>query len=97
LALHPEKTKIVYCKLANRPVDYPICQFDFLGYTFRPRSVMNRTGKLTVGFTPAVSNKAAKAMRQELRRTWLWRRSDGSGANRKAGCERSYMQDTLSS
>jgi RNA-directed DNA polymerase len=76
LALHPEKTKIVYCKQANRPVDYPICQFDFLGYTFRPRSVMNRTGKLSVGFTPAVSNKAAKAMRQELRRTWLWRRSD---------------------
>ena len=37
---------------------------------------MNRMGKLAVGFTPAVSNKAAKAMRQELRRKWLWRRSD---------------------
>ncbi|RQT02021.1 MULTISPECIES: group II intron reverse transcriptase/maturase [Burkholderia] len=76
LALHPDKTKIVYCKQANRPVGYPTCQFDFLGFTFRPRSVMNRMGKLSVGFTPAVSNKAAKAMRQELRRKWLWRRSD---------------------
>jgi RNA-directed DNA polymerase len=23
LALHPDKAKIVYCKQANRPVDYP--------------------------------------------------------------------------
>lgn len=76
LALHPEKTKIVYCKQANRPVDYPIYQFDFLGYTFRPRSVMNRMGKLCVGFTPAVSNKAARAMRQGMRRKGLLRRYD---------------------
>ncbi|QUN31979.1 reverse transcriptase (plasmid) [Cupriavidus sp. KK10] len=76
LALHPEKTKIVYCKQANRPVDYPIYQFDFLGHTFRPRSVMNRMGKLCVGFTPAVSNKAARAMRQGMRRKGLLRRYD---------------------
>ncbi|WP_459570325.1 reverse transcriptase domain-containing protein, partial [Cupriavidus sp. 8B] len=56
LDLHPEKTKIVYCKQANRHASYPICQFDFLGYTFRPRSVRNRVGKLSVGFLPAVSN-----------------------------------------
>ncbi|MCO4883536.1 transposase, partial [Paraburkholderia caribensis] len=31
---------------------------------------------LSVGFIPAVSNKAAKAMRQELRRKRLLRRSD---------------------
>ncbi|KAI3603867.1 Retron-type RNA-directed DNA polymerase (plasmid) [Cupriavidus necator H850] len=73
LALHPEKTKIVYCKQANRPVDYPIYQFDFLGHTFRPQSVMNRMGKLCVGFTPAVSNKAARAMRQGMRRKGLLR------------------------
>jgi RNA-directed DNA polymerase len=76
LDLHPEKTKIVYCKQANRRADYPICQFDFLGYTFRPRSVMNRMGKLSVGFTPAVSNKAARAMRQAMRRKGLLRRYD---------------------
>ena len=66
----------MYCKQANRRADYPICQFDFLGYTFRPRSVMNRMGKLSVGFTPAVSNKAARAMRQEMRRKGLLRRYD---------------------
>ena len=31
LVLHPEKTKVVYCKDTNRKGEYPICQFDFLG------------------------------------------------------------------
>lgn len=76
LALHPEKTKIVFCKQANRRADYPIIQFDFLGYTFRPRSVKTRTGKLSVSFIPAVSNKAAKAMRQQMRRGGPFHRYD---------------------
>ena len=42
LRLHPEKTKIVYCKDANRPGEYPERSFDFLGYTFRPRSAIGR-------------------------------------------------------
>ena len=37
LVLHPEKTKVVYCKDTNRRGEHPILQFDFLGYTFRPR------------------------------------------------------------
>ncbi|MFC4523823.1 reverse transcriptase domain-containing protein [Cupriavidus pinatubonensis] len=76
LDLHPEKTKIVYCKQANRHASYPLCQFDFLGYTFRPRSVRSQGGKLSVGFVPAVSNKAAKAMRQEMRRRSVLHRYD---------------------
>ena len=36
LTLHPEKTKIVYCKDDDRRGDYPNQKFDFLGYTFRP-------------------------------------------------------------
>jgi hypothetical protein len=35
LVLHPEKTKIVYCKDANRRGDFPIISFDFLGFQFR--------------------------------------------------------------
>jgi RNA-directed DNA polymerase len=31
----PEKTKIVYCKDANRRGDFPIISFDFLGFQFR--------------------------------------------------------------
>ncbi len=77
LELHPEKTKIVYCKDANRRGTYPVTKFDFLGYEFRPRETMNpRTGELFVAFTPAVSPKAAKAMRLEIRRWHLHRRTD---------------------
>src|SRR5207244_4840517 len=62
LELHPEKTKIVYCKddLRKRK-NYPNETFDFLGYSFQPRRSKNRKGKFFINFSPAVSNKAAKA------------------------------------
>jgi len=76
LQLHPLKTKIVYCKDANRHGSYRQRQFDFLGYTFRPRQSMNRAGKLFVSFAPAVSNQAGKVMRQRIRRWKLHLRND---------------------
>lgn len=76
LELHPQKTKIAYCKDANRRGNYPEQRFDFLGYTFRPRRSKNRHGELFVSFAPAVSDKAAKAMHQTMRRWKLHHRSD---------------------
>lgn len=76
LELHPHKTTIVYCKDANRRGSYPEQRFDFLGYTFRPRSSKNRTGQLFVSFAPAVSAKAASAMRQRIRRWRLHQPND---------------------
>ena len=76
LELHPEKTKIVYCKDEDRRGDYPNRKFDFLGYTFQARRSKNRWGKYFVNFSPAVSNKAAKSMRQTMRRWRLHERSD---------------------
>lgn len=67
LELHPDKTRIVYCKDANRTGSSEHEQFTFLGYTFRPRLAKNRRGQHFVGFLPAVSNEAAKAIRQEVR------------------------------
>ncbi len=67
LELHPEKTRVVYCKDDDRKEEHPEIKFDFLGYTFRPRRSMNRNGKFFINFTPAVSNKACKAMRQKIR------------------------------
>ena len=64
LELCSEKTKIVYCKDTKRTEEYPEQSFDFLGYTFRPRSVRNnRDGQFFVSLSPAVSRKALKAMR----------------------------------
>src|SRR3982751_4398028 len=34
LQMHPDKTRIVYCKDGSRTGRYPRTQFDFLGYTF---------------------------------------------------------------
>jgi len=76
LELHPHKTKIVYCKDANRPGNYPEQRFDFLGYTFRPRSSKNAAGRMFVSFAPAVSEKATKAIRQRMRRWRLHQRND---------------------
>src|ERR1700731_1007150 len=76
LELHPEKTKVVYCKDDDRRRTYPHEKFDFLGYTFRPRRSKNRTGKFFVNFSPAVSDKAVKAIRVEIRSWDLHLRSD---------------------
>ena len=76
LELHPQKTKIVYCKDSNRQQDFPERSFDFLGFTFRPRTAMTHSGRLFVSFSPAVSNRAAKAMRQTVRRWRLHFRND---------------------
>jgi hypothetical protein len=76
LVLHPQKTKLVYCRDANRKGDYPVQTFDFLGYEFRPRTAVWRGGKLGVSFLPAASPKALKAIRQTVRRWALHRRSD---------------------
>ena len=67
LKLHPEKTRIVYCKEDGRPGSHEHIKFDFLGYTFQPRRAKNRWGKYFIGFLPAISNKAAKAIRQTIR------------------------------
>lgn len=67
LELHPDKTKIVYCKDSNRKGSYQNEKFDFLGYTFRPRSSRNRFGKVFVNFSPAMSDKAKKNARDKIR------------------------------
>ncbi len=78
LEVHPDKTRIVYCKDEYRRATYANERFDFLGYTFRPRLSKSRVGKHFVNFSPAVSDDALKAMSREL---WSWRlncRSDKS-------------------
>lgn len=70
LELHPEKTRIVYCKDDDRRGEYHETKFDFLGYTFRPRRSKSRHGKFFINFTPGVSRTASKAMRNKIRQ---WR------------------------
>jgi RNA-directed DNA polymerase len=67
LELHPEKTKIVYCKDGRRKETHENESFDFLGFTFRPRTSMDRRGVRFVNFSPAISGEAAKRIRKEIR------------------------------
>jgi RNA-directed DNA polymerase len=67
LELHPEKTRIIYCRDVNRKGDHPVHSFTFLGYTFRPRKSIDKYGRVYVNFTPAVSRDALKSMRQTIR------------------------------
>ena len=78
LEVHPQKTQVVYCKDSLRRGTYPKQQFDFLGFTFRPRKSKDRFGRHFTNFTPAVSSKAAKKMRHTMRRWAVHRRSDKS-------------------
>ena len=76
LTLHPDKTRIVYCKDDDRRGTYLHEKFDFLGYTFRARRSKNRWGKYFVNFSPGVSNAATKAIREEIRCWQLRCRAD---------------------
>jgi RNA-directed DNA polymerase len=78
LEMHPVKTKIVYCKDDDRRGSYSVTSFDFLGYTFRARRSKNKRGKHFINFSPAMSNRAGKAIRQEIRSWQMPKRSDKS-------------------
>ncbi len=58
LRLHPDKTKIVYCKDDRRRLDYGQTAFTFLGFTFRTRTARGKSGRLFASFQPAISNDA---------------------------------------
>ena len=66
LELNQEKTRIVYCKDADRMEDHTDISFDFLGYTFRPRLAKNKHGKIFVSFLPGMSDKAVKRVKEEV-------------------------------
>src|SRR5260370_37781488 len=72
----PQKTKIVYCKDANRRGDFPNQSLDFLGFSCRSRKTMWQGHIHAHGFMPAASPKALKAISRTIRRWTLHHRSD---------------------
>jgi hypothetical protein len=67
LRLHPDKTRIVYCKGRKRSGAYEHTSFTFLGYTFGPRGARAKTGACLFRFSPAVSRDALKKTGREVR------------------------------
>jgi RNA-directed DNA polymerase len=73
LELHPDKTKIVYCRDSNRNEEHKNVSFTFLGYTFKPRKAKSQNGKEFTSYIPAISLKAKTSILEEINR-WrlLW-------------------------
>ena len=70
LTLNEEKTKIVHCEDSNRREGGEDCEnsFDYLGYEFRPRAARNgNTGQVFTAFTPAMSKKAVKKIKETMK------------------------------
>jgi group II intron reverse transcriptase/maturase len=76
LRLHPDKTRIVYCKDGRRREEHEHTSFTFLGYEFRARGARDRTGKKFTGFLPAISPQALKAKGDRLREMRIDHRTD---------------------
>ncbi len=81
LELHPDKTKIVYCKDSNRRGDFERTSFAFLGYTFQPRQARRKDGVKFTCFLPAISKEALKKIGKQVRSWRLHRRTGSSAAD----------------
>ena len=77
LDLHPEKTKIVYCKNYRRKEEYEKVQFTFLGFSFQPRSYRSKQqqGEF-LGYGAAISADAQKAINEKIKETKFHRWSE---------------------
>lgn len=77
VVLHPDKTKIVYCKDSRRRLDYDQVTFTFCGYAFRPRMAFDRNRKqVYTGFLPAVSPDKLTEMSRKLAAWRIHRRTN---------------------
>jgi group II intron reverse transcriptase/maturase len=77
LEVHPDKTRIIYCKDTNRKNKYQNQSFVFLGYEFRARGCKNsKNGILFSNFSPAASPNAVKSMSQTIRETRVRKRTE---------------------
>jgi len=69
LELHPEKTKIVYCKNYQRNDKHDNESFTFLSYSFQPRTIKSKfgKGKRLLVFGAAICNAAKTSVRSAMK------------------------------
>jgi group II intron reverse transcriptase/maturase len=67
LQLHPDKTRIVYCKDGRRRGSYEHTSFTFLGFTFQQRRMRAKNGNQFSSFNPAISKDALNRLGAEVR------------------------------
>ncbi len=86
LELHPQKTKIVYCKDKDRKNEYSNTEFDFLGYTFKGVFIKSRTGKMGINFIASASKKSNELFRAKIKAMEI---------HKKTGCKLDIIAEWL--
>lgn len=76
LEVNERKSKIAYCKNANRKGIYKVVKFDFLGFTFQPRPTSTKTGQMFLGFDCAISTKSKKKITEVFRKSNFQRQTE---------------------
>jgi RNA-directed DNA polymerase len=77
LLLHPDKTRIVYCKDYKRHLNFDQVTFTFCGYQFRPRKAFDKVRKRSfTGFLPAVAPGKLTDMSRKMASMRLHRRTN---------------------
>src|SRR5260221_12539900 len=66
LSLHPDKTRVVYCKDGKRRGPHEHVAFTLLGVTVPARSMRGRPGNVFPGFGPAGRKEALKKISGEV-------------------------------
>ncbi len=78
LEINPDKSRIVYCKDANRREKHEAVCFDFLGFTFRPRRCVSEKRGVHPNFLPAISRASKKEINRQLRSWHIQLKNDKS-------------------
>jgi len=73
LQVNETKTKIVFCRKANRKAKFETVQFDFLGFSFQPRPASTKAGKMFLNYDCAISNKSRKKIAEVFRKSGFHR------------------------
>jgi RNA-directed DNA polymerase len=73
LELHPEKTRIVYCKQSGRWGNNSKVKFNFLGFEFSPSLVMCKDGRKRIAYRARISNQSKKHIVQYFERMKIHR------------------------
>lgn len=76
LEVNESKTHLVYCKDDFRKGSAETVKFDFLGYTFKPRTTKTKPTQLGLRFDLGISKKSRVKITQELRRSKYLMRTD---------------------
>ena len=73
LELNEKKTRIVYCKKDHRKDKFKTVQFDFLGFSFQPRSASNHGKELFLSYDCAISRKSENKIVEVFRKLKIHR------------------------